>query len=97
MCFDFCSCFFSWYFHRNYELKICAITAKLKKYNSIIKKKKKKHDKIALLAICKLNSIEVLTSKALIDSFISHEEFVLINNVLKEYNEMKEEIKNLKT
>ena len=31
-------------------LKICAITAGIKKYKSIIKKKKKKHDKIVLLA-----------------------------------------------
>ena len=42
----------------------------------------------------KLNSVEVLISKALIDSVISHDEFALINNFLKEYNEMKEEIKN---
>ena len=73
-------------------LKICAITAAIKKYKPIIKKKKKKHDKIVLLAKSKLNSIEVLISKALIDSVISHDEFIL-----KEYNEMKEEIKNLKT
>ena len=78
-------------------LKICAITAGIKKYKSIIKKKKKKHDKIVLLAKSKLNSIEVLISKALIDSVISHDEFVLIDNVLKEYGEMKEEIKDLKT
>ena len=65
-------------------LKICAITAGIKKYKSIIKKKKKKHDKIVLLAKSKLNSIEVLISKALIDSNISHDEFVSINNVLKE-------------
>ena len=56
--------------------------------------KKRKHDKIVLLAKTKLNSIEVM--KALIDSNISHDEFVLINNVLKEYNDVKEEIKNLK-
>ena len=78
-------------------LKICAITAGIKKYKSIIKKKKKKHDKIVLLAKSKLNSIEVLISKALIDSNISHDEFVLMNNVLKEYDNMKEETKNLKT
>ena len=41
--------------------------------------------------------LEVLISKASIDSNISYDEFVLINNVLKEYDEMKEEIKNLKT
>ena len=64
-------------------LKICGITAATKKYKSIINKKKKKHDKIVLLAKSKLNIIEVLISKALIDSVVSHDEFVLINNVLK--------------
>ena len=48
-----------------------------------------------MLAKSKLNSIEVLIWKALITSVISHDEFVLINNVLKEYDEMKEE-NNLK-
>ena len=38
---------------------ICAITAGIKKYKSIIKKKKKKHDKIVLLGKDKLNTIEV--------------------------------------
>ena len=64
------------------RLKISAVTAGIKKYKSVIKKKKKKHDKIVLLAKCKLNSIEVLISNALIDSNISHDEFLLINNVL---------------
>ena len=44
---------------------------------------KKQHDEIVLLAKSKLNSIEVLISEALIDSDISHDEFVLINIVLK--------------
>ena len=66
-------------------LKICVITAGIKKYRSIIKKKKKKHDKILLLAKSKLNSIEVLISRTLIDSNISHDPFVLINNVLKNF------------
>ena len=56
-------------------LKICAITAGIKKYKSIIKKKQKKYDKIVLLAKSKLNSINVLISKALIDSVINHDEF----------------------
>ena len=64
-------------------LKLCAMAAGIKKYKLINKKKKKKHDKIVLLAKSKLNSIEVLISKALTDSNISHDEFVLINNVLK--------------
>ena len=78
-------------------LNLCVTTAGIKTYKSIIKKKKKKHDKIVFLAKSKLDKIEVLISKALIDSVISHEEFVLINNLLKEYNKIKEEIKNLKT
>ena len=45
----------------------------------------------------KLNSTEVLISKTLMDSVISRDRSVLINNILKEYTEMKEEIKNLKT
>ena len=101
MCFHFCFFFFSWFpigiTSSAIGLKICAITARIKKYKSIIKKKKKKHDKIVLLAKSKLNSIEVLISKVSIDSVISHDEFGLINNVLKEYNDMKEEMKSLKT
>ena len=62
-------------------LKICAITARIKKYKSIIKKKNKKHDKIVFLAKSMLNSMEVLISKVLIDSVINHDEFVLINSV----------------
>ena len=57
------------------------IFAGIKKDKSIIKKKKK-HDKIILLGKEKLSSIEVLISKALIDSYISHDVFVSANNVL---------------
>ena len=77
-------------------LKVYAITAGIK-YKSVIKKKKKRNDKIVLSAKAQLNTIEVLISKALIDSNISYDEFVLINNMLKEYDDMKGEIKNLKT
>ena len=76
--------------------KTCVITAGIKNHKSIIKKKKKKHDKIVLLAKSKLNSTEVLISNVLIDSNISHDEFVLTNNVLKQFYDMKEEIKNSK-
>ena len=78
------------------ELKNCAIATGIKKYKSIIKKKKKVHDKIVLLVKSKINSMAALISMILIDWVISHDEFVLINNVLKEYNKMKEETKNLK-
>ena len=52
------------------------------------------HDKTVLLAKSKLNIIEFLISKALINSNISHDEFVLMNNVLRELRDTKEEIKN---
>ena len=75
-------------------INICAITAGIKTYKSIINKKQKKHDKIVLLAKIKLNSIDILSSGASIDSYISHDEFVSLNNVLKEYDDVKKEIKN---
>ena len=59
-------------------LKICAIAAGIKKYKSLIKKKKKKHDNIVFLAKTKLNSTEVLISLALIHSVTTHDEFVFI-------------------
>ena len=65
-------------------IKICAITAVIKKYKLIIKKKRKKHDKIALLGKANLENIEVLISKTLIDLNSSHDEFVPVNNVLRE-------------
>ena len=40
-------------------VKICVIIAAIKKYKSIIKKKKKKHDKLFSIAKSKLNSVEV--------------------------------------
>ena len=54
-------------------------------------------DETVLLAKSKLNSIEVLIYKALIDSNSSHDKFILINNVLKDYDDMKEETKTLRT
>ena len=75
-------------------LTFCAITSGIKRFKSIIKKKKMKHYKIVLLAKSPLNRINVLISRALNDLNISHDEFVLINNVLKEFCDMKEEIKN---
>ena len=42
-----------------------------------------------LLANTKLDNIEVLIFKFLIDSYISRDEFISVNNVLREYNEIK--------
>ena len=78
-------------------IKIGATTAEIKKYKSNIRKKKKKYDKIDLFGKGKLNTIEVLISKTLIDSCIIHDEFISINNALREYKAMKKEIKNPET
>ena len=50
-----------------------------------------------LLAKSMLNIIEVLLSGALIDSYITHNEILSGNNVIREYGGMKEINKNLKT
>ena len=76
------------------ELKIWAITAGIKKYKSIIKKKRKKHDKIVFLAKTKLSTVNLLITKVLNNSYINHDEFPSVNNLLREHQEMKEKIKN---
>ena len=63
------------------RITICRTIAGIKKYISIIKKKKKKHDKIVLLGKDKLNTIEVLISKVLIDSYISHDKIFSPNEL----------------
>ena len=62
-------------------LKLCVTLAGIKKYKTIIVKKKKKHDEILSLAKSKLSIAEILNSKTLIHSDISHDEFFLINNL----------------
>ena len=57
-------------------LKICAITAGIKKYKSKINKTERKHGKIVLLTKAKLSSIEFLVSRDLIDTYSSQDEFV---------------------
>ena len=59
-----------------------------------MKKKRKKHDKIKLFPRTKLNILEVLISKDLINSYVSHDKVVLANNVLREYDGIKDAIKN---
>ena len=44
------------------RIKICVVTAAIKNCKLIIKKEKKEHDKIVLLANTKLNKVEVLIS-----------------------------------
>ena len=66
----------------------------VKKLLDIRRKKRKKHDKILMLAKSKLNSIDTLISQALIDMDISHEEFITILKEKDRYEMMKENLKN---
>ena len=58
--------------------------------------KRKKHDKIEVFTKNKPNTIKILISKALIDSIINHDELILVNNMLREYDEIGEENKILR-
>ena len=62
---------------------------------NVTKKRKKKHNKIIVLAKNKLNMIDILLSSALNDSEISHEEFTIISNEANIYENIKENIKEL--
>ena len=79
----------------SFTLIFSLTTGIIKKLLSITRNKKKKHDKILMLAKSKLNEIETLVSQALIDMEISHEELVTILNERDKYEKMKENLKNL--
>ena len=56
-------------------LNICAKIARIKKYKSIIKKKKKKHDEVAVLAKANLDWLKDLISSFLTDLYIKLDYF----------------------
>ena len=62
----------------------------------VTKKRKKKHNKIISLAKSKLKTIDTLLSSALNDSEISHEEFANIITEKNTYENIKENIKDIK-
>ena len=81
----------------SFTLVFSLTTGIIKKLLKIARKKKKKHNKIVILAKNKLSSIETLMSQALIDLDISHEEFKTIVNEKEKYELMKESIRNIKS
>ena len=62
------------------SLAFSVTTGFVKKFLKTTRNKKKKHNKIVMLARSKLNSIESKISKALMDNEISHEDFETIIN-----------------
>ena len=71
------------------SLAFSITTGFAKKFLKRIRNKKKKHNKIVMLARSKLNSIESKISEALINNEISHEDFITIVNEEKKYRELK--------
>ena len=78
----------------SFTLIFSLTTGIVKKLLNITRNKKKKHDKILMLAKSKLNSIETLISQALIDMEISHEEFITILNEKDKYEKIKNNLIN---
>ena len=64
-------------------------TGIIKKLLKTTRNKKKKHNKIIMLARTKLNSIESKVSEALVNSEISHEDFMVIVNEEKKISRVK--------
>ena len=79
----------------SFTLIFSLTTGIIKKLLSITRNKKKKHDKILMLAKSKLDSIETLVSQALIDMEISHEEFNVIIREKQKYEKIKENVRNV--
>ena len=65
----------------------------VKNFSKTIRNKKKKSNKITMLARSKLNSIESKISEALLNNKISHEDFMKILNEEKKYRELKQKIR----
>ena len=78
----------------SFTLVFSLTTGIVKKLLNITRNKKKKHDKILMLAKSKLNSIETLISQALIDMEISHEEFITILKEKDKYERMKDNLRS---
>ena len=68
-------------------------TGIVKKLLKTTRNKKKKHNKIIMLASSELNSIESKISEALINNEISHDDFMIIINEERNYRELKDSIR----
>ena len=76
-----------------FSLVFSITTGFVKNFLKITRHKKKKHNKVVMLATSKLNSIESKISEALINNEISHEDFIKSINEEKKYWELTESIR----
>ena len=79
----------------SFTLVFSLTTGIVKKILGILRKKRKKHDKILMLAKSIFSSIDLLISQAFIDMNISHEEFITILREKDRHETMKENLKNI--
>ena len=77
----------------SFSLAFWISTGIVKKILKTTRNKKKKHNKIVVLARSNLNSIESKISEALKNNEIKHEDFTTIIDEEKKYRELKESIR----
>ena len=80
----------------NLSLSFLLSTGLVKKLLKTTRHMREKHNKTAMLARSKLNSIESKISEALINNQISHEDFMTLINEEGNYRELKESIRMMK-
>ena len=79
------------------SLAFSLCTGVVRKLLKVTRNKKKKHNKIVMLARSKLNIIESKISEALINNQISHEDSITFINEERNYRELKESIRMMKS
>ena len=77
----------------SFSLAFSISTGIVNKLLKTTRNKKKKHNKVVILARTKLSGIESKIFEALINNEISHEDFITIINEEKNYRELKESIR----
>ena len=77
----------------SFSLTFSVSTGLIKKLFKTTRSKKKKHNKIVMLARSKSNSIESKISEALKNIEIKHEDFTIIIDEEKKYRELKKSIR----
>ena len=85
----------NWNSRSKFYFNFFLTTGIIKKLLSITINKKKKHEKILVLAKGKLNSIKTLVPQALVEIEISHKEFITILKEKEKYEKMKQNLRNI--
>ena len=71
------------------SLLFCLSSGVVKKLQQETKSRRKKHNKLLYLAKNKLDCVEVLVSKSVMDGIIDHNEFLAIMKEKKDYENQK--------